>query len=85
MNAPTDALENPARALVVHFGSPAAAALARNLGREQLRRWCLHGVPLERALDVEAKTHGAITAEAIVAYARARQKATRAAADRIYP
>ena len=59
-----------ANRVIEHFGSKRAAADAFGLHRETLRLWQHHGVPLQRALDIERLTQGAITAEEILSEAK---------------
>ena len=63
--------DNPARALIAHFGDIRRTALAMGLSREQVRRWGIHGIPLERAIHVEQASKGVVSAEQVLAYQRA--------------
>ncbi len=51
------------------------------VNRETMRLWLLRGIPLERALDVEEKTGGALTAESVVDEARKRADRERPAPE----
>lgn len=60
--------------LVEHFQGREKAAEAFDISGESIRLWRKKGIPLDRALEVERRTKGAITAEEILA--EARQRAT---------
>jgi hypothetical protein len=83
MDTRTESQESPlARKLVDHFGGRKEAEKGMNVNRETLRLWLLaeRGIPLERALDVEEKTGGAIAADEVVDEARRIAEAKKATA-----
>lgn len=58
---------NPlAKKLVAHFGSRPLAASALGVTPETIRLWLKRGIPLEKAIDVERKSKGIVTAEEIL-------------------
>lgn len=66
-----------AERLVKHFGGDEKPSIARRraakalkMNPETLRLWLRDGIPLERALYVEEKTGGRITADEILQEAR---------------
>lgn len=59
-----------ARKLIEHFGGRAETEEALDVSRETLRLWLRDGIPLERAVDIERDTDGAVTGEQILKEAR---------------
>lgn len=70
-------MKKTAKRLVKHFAGSLSDAPARRktaealqVHQETIRLWLHNGIPLERALWVEQKTGGAITADEILREAR---------------
>jgi len=59
--------------LIAHFGGREKAARALDVVGETIRLWRINGIPLDRALEIETKTGGAIKAEEILQEARSRE------------
>lgn len=59
--------DNPlAKRLVEHFGGRAEAARAMSRSTETIRLWLKNGIPVAQAIEVEQKSGGLLTAEAIL-------------------
>lgn len=61
-----------AEKLVAHFGGRQKAADALGVVGETIRLWRKNGIPLEAAIDVEARSGGVVTAEQILHEAKQR-------------
>lgn len=61
----------PAQKLVEHYKTRGRTADALGVTRETIRLWLNHGIPLERALYVEKKSRGVVTAQEVLDDARA--------------
>lgn len=62
---------SPQQRLYAYYGgSRRAAAQGLKVSRETIRLWLLRGIPLERAIFVEKKTQGFVTAEEILRHAK---------------
>lgn len=69
---------NPAVRLVEGLGGRSAAAKRFEVSSEAVRLWLLHGIPADRALEVEEATKGtdfAIDATEVLQYARSQREA----------
>jgi len=55
------------------------AAERINVSYESMRRWCDEGIPIEKALEVEAKSGGLLRAEDILQYRRENPNQKKAA------
>lgn len=66
---------NPATKLRQRFGSNADIAAHFSLTREAIRLWMKHGIPADRALEVEEATQGEIKAREVLNFARQRRAA----------
>jgi hypothetical protein len=71
--------ENPAERLVTGLGGRTAVRIKFGLkSNETVRLWLKHGIPAERALEVEEVTRGtdyAITATQVLEYAKQQRAA----------
>ena len=56
----------PEQKFLLIFGTKTGAAKAFGVTYETIRLWCHEGLPLRRAVEIERKTHGDITAEEIL-------------------
>lgn len=65
---------NLAEKLVEHFGGRKPAAESLGVSGETIRLWLRDGIPLERAIDVERDTSGAVTAEQVLQAAKDREQ-----------
>lgn len=65
------AMDTCAERLVTKYGGRKELADAWGMNRETVRLWLRDGIPLEKALFVEQKSQGFITAEDVVREARA--------------
>lgn len=71
MDTATDRAAYPtARKLIEHFGGIRQTAEAFGLHRETVRLWIERGLPLDRVIEIEERTAGAVTAEEIIAERR---------------
>ena len=62
---------SPQQRLYAYYGgSRKTAAEALDVTRETIRLWLLKGIPLDRAIWIEKKTQGFITAEEILKHAK---------------
>lgn len=62
-----DISENPlAKRLIDHFGGRSQAARAMGRSTETIRLWLKNGIPVAQAIEVEQKSEGLVTAEAIL-------------------
>ena len=61
-------------ALPIWFGSNADVAKAFSVTREAVRLWLKNGIPPDRALEVEERSGGEVTAMEVLNYAK-QQKA----------
>jgi hypothetical protein len=62
---------SPQQRLYAYYGgSRRTAAEGLKVTTETIRLWLKKGIPLERALYVEKKTHGFVTAEEILRHAK---------------
>lgn len=68
-------ITNPAERLRQKFGSNADIAAQFNVTREAIRLWMKNGIPPNRALEVEERTSGYVTASDILRYAGSQKKA----------
>lgn len=59
-----------AKRVIEHFGGPGKTADAFEVSTEAIRLWRKKGIPLDRSLEVEERTDGAVKAEDILAEAR---------------
>ena len=69
---------NPAARLVEYLGGRAGVAKRFDISTEAVRLWLKHGIPTNRALDIEEMTRRSklvITADEILKYARAQREA----------
>lgn len=58
------------RLFAYYSGSRRLAADAFGITTEAIRKWLLKGIPLNRAIDVEKRTDGFVTAEEILRHAK---------------
>lgn len=58
---------NTAHKLIRHFGGRKEVAAAMKLNPETVRLWTENGIPLDRAIEIERVSKGAVTAEEILA------------------
>lgn len=64
-------MDNPiASKLVKHFGDKTATAKAFGCHEETVRLWLRDGIPLNRSIEAERLSKGAVTAEQILAAAK---------------
>lgn len=71
-------MQNPAARLVEIFGGRAEVAARFDCTREAVRLWLEHGIPTDRALEVEEATRRSkepIAAIDVLRYARQQKKA----------
>lgn len=69
---------NPAERLVEGFGGRSAVAERFSVSNEAVRLWLKHGIPADRALDVEEATRDtpfAISATDVLQFARHQKEA----------
>jgi DNA-binding transcriptional regulator YdaS (Cro superfamily) len=71
--------QNPATRLVARFGSNAEVAKHFSVTREAVRLWLKNGIPPDRALEVEERTEGEVTAMEVLNYAKQQKDEARAA------
>jgi hypothetical protein len=60
-----------AEKLIEHFGDKRAVAAALDVHEETVRLWLRDGIPLGKAIDVETRSKGIVTAEEILREAKA--------------
>lgn len=61
----------PQQRLYAYYGgSKKEAAAALKVTTETIRLWLLNGIPLDRAIYIEKKTQGFVTAEEILRHAK---------------
>ena len=56
--------------LVKHYGDKKATAKALSVHEETIRLWLRDGIPLAKAIEVETRSAGVVTAEEILREAR---------------
>lgn len=62
---------SPQQRLYAYYGgSRKTAAHGMGVTTETIRLWLKNGIPLDRAIEVERKTRGFVTAEEILKYAK---------------
>lgn len=59
-----------AEKLVKHYGDKRTTALALDVHEETLRLWLRDGIPLAKAIEVERRSSGIVTAEQILREAK---------------
>ena len=59
-----------AEKLVSHYGDKRAVADALDVHEETIRLWLRDGIPLAKAIDVETRSKGVVTAEEILREAK---------------
>jgi hypothetical protein len=60
-----------AEKLIAHFGDKRAVATALDVHEETVRLWLRDGIPLGKAIEVETRSKGVVTAEEILEEAKA--------------
>ncbi len=60
-----------AERLINHYGDKRAAATALGVHEETLRLWLRDGIPLAKAIDIETRSGGIVTAEQVLEEAKA--------------
>lgn len=71
-------MDNPAVKLVEGLGGRAAAAARFDVSSEAIRLWIKHGIPADRALEVEEVTRGTdfeVAATDVLQYTKAQRAA----------
>lgn len=60
----------PQQRMYAYYGSRKTAAEALKVTTETIRLWLKNGIPLDRAIFIEKKTQGFVTAEEILRHAK---------------
>lgn len=60
-----------AEKLIAHYGDKRAVASALDVHEETVRLWLRDGIPLAKAIDVETRSGGIVTAEEVLREAKA--------------
>ena len=63
--------------LIKHYGGKREVAQALHIHEETFRLWVRDGIPLGKAIDVEQKSEGTVTAEQILVEAKKSKRLAR--------